>query len=223
MNIFVSIAFCFIPLIAFFICLILLSKHFNFFKGLFACLIGLFSVVPIAAIQFVLDANHLFSATSLGAVLLESIILNGLIEEAIKMGLLFLVPHKKVQLSEFFCYSLLCGLSVGCFESVIYLISGYEHVGLRLITAVIIHLACTGLGGLFVYSIKNKSVIQGLKITPFMLAVVIHGIYNYFAGFSGPIKYFSFGVILFALIECRICYKRLSEPAQDAPSEMPYF
>lgn len=208
MNFIIPIVFCFIPLIAFFICLKLLLSGFKFLKGLIACLLGLFSVIPIAAFQFLLDAQHVFSASTLLTVLLQSIILNGLIEESIKMGLLFIIPSKDMELKEYFAYSLLCGLSVGCFESVIYLISGYENVGLRMITAVIIHVTCTGLSGLFVYSVKNKC----RKFLPFLLAVLIHGVYNYFAGFSGGMQYFSFVVILFAVIECRVRYKSILEP-----------
>lgn len=214
MNVVIPILLCFIPLVAFFVCLKLLMPCFKIFKGLIACLLGLFSVIPIAAFQFLLDAQHLFTASSLLTVLVQSLVLNGLIEEAIKMGLLFIVPAKDMELKEFFAYSLLCGLAVGCFESVIYLISGYENVGLRMITAVIIHVTCTGLSGLFVYSVKYKC----RKVLPFVLAVLIHGIYNYFAGFSGGIQYFSFIVILFAVIECRVRYKSILEPDEtDLP------
>lgn len=208
MNIIVSVAVCFIPLIAFFICLAILIPGFKFSKGLFSCVLGLISVIPIAAIQFILDKNNLFSAATLGAVLLESLILNGLIEESIKMGLLFLIPHKDAELKDFFAYSLLCGLSVGCFESVIYLISGYENIGLRMVTAVIIHVTCSGLSGLFVYSAKTKKI----QCMPFLLSILIHGIYNYFAGFSSTLKFFSIAVILFALIECRLRYTNLRNP-----------
>jgi RsiW-degrading membrane proteinase PrsW (M82 family) len=203
MNIYASIAICFIPLAAVFICFVLLVPGFKTRWGLLACLFGLLAVIPIATLQFGIEKINLIEATSLGIVLLEALVLNGLIEESLKMGLLFVLPSKDIVLSAFFSYAILSGLSVGCFESVIYLISGYENIGLRMITAVIIHASCTGLGGLFVYSIRNKKV----HVMPFIYAVLFHGIYNYFAGFNTGIKYFSFAVILFALIECRIWYR----------------
>lgn len=207
MNIVASIAICFIPLIAVFICFAILIKKFKTSWGLLSCLLGLISIIPIAAVQLFLDKSQLIKVTSLGAVLLEDLVLNGIVEESIKMGLLFILPAKKTNLKTFFVYSILCGLSVGCFESLIYLISGYENIGLRMITAVVIHLTCTGLCGLFVYSVRNKIV----HVKPLIIAILFHGVYNYFAGFSSSIKYFSYAVILFAIIECRLCYKTLQE------------
>ena len=207
MNIYASIAICFIPLAATFVCFALLVPEFKIRWGLLSCFLGLLAVIPIAAIQFILERIPFFEATSLGIVLLEALILNGLVEEAIKMGLLALLPAKKFELPAFFSYALLSGLAVGCFESVIYLISGYENIGLRMITAVIIHTACAGLSGLFIYSIRTER----KHIMPFVYAILFHGIYNYFEGFTTAIHYFSIAVILFALIECRIWYRNLSD------------
>src|SRR5574344_1814122 len=158
MNMYASVAVCFIPLVAVFICFVLLVPEFKTKWGLLACLLGLLAVIPIAAFQFLIDTYKLLPATSLGLVLLEALILNGLIEESLKMGLLFVMPAKKINLPSFFACALLAGLAVGCFESVIYLISGYENISLRMVTAVIIHTACSGLSGLFVYSVhQNKA------------------------------------------------------------------
>ena len=202
-----SVAVCFIPLVAVFICFVLLVPEFKTKWGLLACLLGLLAVIPIAAFQFLIDTYKLLPATSLGLVLLEALILNGLIEESLKMGLLFIMPAKKINLPSFFACALLAGLAVGCFESVIYLISGYENIGLRMVTAVVVHTSCSGLSGLFVYSVHRKPI----HVMPFIYAVVLHGIYNYFAGFTTAIRYFSIAVILFTLIECRIWYKNMSE------------
>lgn len=207
MNMYASVAVCFIPLVAIFICFVLLVPEFKTKWGLLACLLGLLAVIPIAAFQFLIDTYKLLPATSLGLVLLEALILNGLIEESLKMGLLFIMPAKKINLPSFFACALLAGLAVGCFESVIYLISGYENIGLRMVTAVVVHTSCSGLSGLFVYSVRRKST----HVMPFIYAVVLHGIYNYFAGFTTAIRYFSIAVILFTLIECRIWYKNMSE------------
>ena len=94
---------------------------------------------------------------------------------------------------------MLSGLALGCFESVIYLVSGYENIGLRLVTAVMLHTACAGLGGIFVWSVKNKRT----KVLPFIFAIILHGVYNYFAGFSTSIRWFSIVIIVLAFIECR--------------------
>ncbi|WP_407397958.1 PrsW family glutamic-type intramembrane protease [Treponema sp.] len=201
-----SVLICILPLLAVFACMLILVKEFKFLSGVFSILLGLFAVVPIAAIQFTIDYYHLVSANSLSQVLLKSLLINGVVEETIKMLLLFTLS-KKHNLSSFFACALLSGLALGCFESLVYLVSGIQNIGLRMLTAVVIHTTCAGLSGLFVYSIKNEST----KVLSFVLAVLLHGIYNYFAGFKMDSFFFWFSlvVVLVALVECRIRYRAL--------------
>ncbi|MCR5763032.1 MAG: PrsW family intramembrane metalloprotease [Treponema sp.] len=203
----VYIALCFIPLIAMFICIALLAKGFKVWKGLVACLLGLAAVIPIAIMQ--MFVGGLLSAKNLLGVLISAIIVNGLIEESIKMLFLFLLPSKNTRESLFFLYSMLSGMALGCCETLFYLISGFDSLGLRMITAVIIHIACGALDGLFVYGIKTKK----LNFSPFFFSVMLHGIYNYFAGFGQNSLYFylSFAVILFGIIECRVQYIKIRD------------
>ena len=80
-------------------------------------------------------------------------------------------------------------------------------------TAVVLHALCAGLSGIFVWSVKQKK----RNILPYAFAVIFHGLYNYFAGFkmNVPFFYFSFAVLAFALIECRVRYVRLNEQLED--------
>ncbi len=211
------IAACFIPLLAFFICLKILVKDFKAMTGLAAVLFGLLAVIPIAAIQFLISDNSVFTAASLGALLLQAVLFNGLIEESIKMAFMFILPSKKTSLTSFFGYSLLLGLSLGCFETVIYLISGFYRIELRILTAAIIHTCCSGLSGLFVYTIKKH--ISPKQIMAFIIAVLLHGIYNYLAGFPKQsfIHYFSIPVIICAIVECRIHYRAVKDDLNQTP------
>ena len=93
---------------------------------------------------------------------------------------------QKMSMKVFFACAVLSGLSLGCFETLIYIASGIKNLELRLLTAVVIHSCCAGLSGLFVFNLKNGS----LKIYPFVLAVFLHGIYNYFAGFKMDSMFF---------------------------------
>ena len=45
-------------------------------------------------------------------------------------------------------------------------------------------------------------------VMPFVLAVALHGVYNFFAGFSGGFWWFSVVAILMAALECRIWYRK---------------
>ncbi len=201
------IALCFIPLIAVFICVAVMAKGFKLWKGLLACILGLAAVIPIAIMQLFVGA--LISAKNLQGILISAIVVNGLIEESIKMLFMFLLPAKNTRENLFFLYSILSGLALGCCETLFYLISGIDSLGLRMATAVIIHVACGALDGLFVYGIKTKR----FNLSPFFFSFMLHGIYNYFAGFGQSSIYFylSFAVILFAIIECRIQYIKIRD------------
>ncbi len=203
----IYITLCFIPLIAMFICIAVLTKGFKVWKGLLSCVLGLAAVIPIAIMQ--MFVGGLLSAKNLLGVLISAIIVNGLIEEAIKMLFMFLLPAKNTRESLFFLYAMLSGLALGCCETLFYLISGFDSLGLRMATAVIIHVACGALDGLFVYGIKTKR----FSIATFFFSVMLHGIYNYFAGFGQESIYFylSYAVILFGIIECRIQYIKIRD------------
>ena len=132
-----------------------------------SCILGLIAVVPIAALQFLLDSRNIFSASSPASILVSALILNGLTEETIKMALLSAMPAKQMKPAAFCRYSILSGLTLACFETLIYLISGYENIRLRMFTAVLIHVACAVLDGLFAFSLKHKKA----DVSPFIYAV----------------------------------------------------
>lgn len=201
-----SILVCILPLLAVLASMLILVKELKLGSGILSILLGLFAVVPIAAIQFAIEYYHLVSAKSLSAVLAKSILINGVVEETIKMLFLFFIS-RKLPLSAFFSCAVLSGLALGCFETLVYLVAGIQHLELRMLTAVVIHVSCAGLSGIFVYSIKNKSV----KVLPFVSAVLLHGIYNYFAGFKMDSIFFWFSlvVVLVSIVECRIRYRSM--------------
>jgi len=202
------ILICFIPLITAFICVRLLVTGFKWTYGIRACLLGLVSVAPIEAILFFLGYLNM-SYTSL-QLSVSTIIIYGLVEELIKMLMMFLFPSKKIDLKTFIVYGALVGLSFACFEDFVYLVSGFSNLSHRLITAGIIHVTATMLSSIFVYSIKNKRV----QVLPFIFAVLMHGLYNYFSIMPHPYSLFAIAVIAFGVIECRaryISYKNKSK------------
>ncbi len=204
-----SAALCFIPLLVLVACFVLLVPGYSIWKGALACALGMFTVAPIAALQFALGQSHLLDPTSLQTLLVSAILLNGLVEEGVKTALLFLMPNSAKSKKLFLLYAITAGFALGCLESLIYLISGVQHLGLRLVTAVLIHAFCAGLDGLFVYSVKNSA----FHPLPLFFSVLLHGAYNYLAGFGENTMYFyiSFAVVLFAIIECRVRYQRTED------------
>ena len=213
-----AIIFCFIPIIVAII-IISIKAKIKATHTLLACLFGLIAVLPISFLQFFIPGfEHYFTSVVLYS-LLKSFVLYGLIEEILKMVLLLPLPHKNYSVKNFLLLSFIMGLSLACFESLVYFLEHlqtaasrgadllYFQIFLRIFTTDIIHMVCTGLAGLFVFSVRNKV----KKVSPLIWAVVLHGLYDFFAGFNSNFKYFSIAVLLLAIIECRIKYLDLAK------------
>ena len=193
---------------------------------LLAILLGLAIVFPISVIQYVVPTTNVFQNMPIVGTMLKSLIIYGLVEELFKTIVLVPVLSTKSIKEEYSAIQLLflsflLGLSLACFESLVYLFDRlqiannkgaqllYHHIFLRIFTSDLIHMSCAGLCGLFVISKRynnNKS-----KISYLFLAILLHGIYDFFAGFQNNLKYFSYFVVLLALIECRVKYTALTK------------
>ena len=227
MNIFALFALSFLPLVVvFFLFVILVPGQKKVRYGILACILGLFAVVPTSLVQHFILNLPIFTASTVVNLLVTAIIFNGLIEESVKMFFLSFLPFKKLNLSFYFCCALLAGMTLGSFESIIYVvkkISGAaEPLGTqavlnllvaRAFTSVLIHTFCAGLSGLYLWMFKKKQT----HVLPFVWAVLLHGVYNFFAGFSNNFYWFAVIAILLAILECRIWYKynNLSDTGVD--------
>ena len=214
----ISILICFIPLIAGFLIFFLKAK-IKLLHLLIAIVLGLVAIFPSSIIQFFIPSDA-FTTTSGNLVffsLLKSLLMYGFLEEIFKAAFILpLVPVTKRDFSllNFLCLSLLFGLSFGCFESVIYFLDNlqksvnrdgtflYSLILSRLLTSDILHTACSGLCGLFVYSCFH----QKFKVWYFLEAVILHGLYDFFIGFRSGIRWFFVVVLLLAVLECRLKY-----------------
>ena len=216
---------CFVPLL-FAFCLFTFVFKLKISHQLLAILLGLAIVFPISVIQYVVPTTNVFQNMPIVGTMLKSLIIYGLIEELFKTIVLVPVLSTKSIKEEYSALQLLflaflLGLSLACFESLVYLFDRlqiannkgaqllYHHIFLRIFTSDLIHMSCAGLCGLFVISKRynnNKS-----KISYLFLAILLHGIYDFFAGFQNNLKYFSYFVVLLALIECRVKYTALTK------------
>lgn len=216
---------CFVPLL-FAFCLFTFIFKLKISHQLLAILLGLAIVFPISVIQYVVPTTNVFQNMPIVGTMLKSLIIYGLVEELFKTIVLVPVLSTKSIKEEYSALQLLflsflLGLSLACFESLVYLFDRlqiannkgaqllYHHIFLRIFTSDLIHMSCAGLCGLFVISKRynnNKS-----KISYLFLAILLHGIYDFFAGFQNNLKYFSYFVVLLALIECRVKYTALTK------------
>lgn len=225
-EIFALIGLAFVPLAAFFIIFKLFVSGMKFSFLFLSCLIGLLAILPAAFVQLYFRDAKIFNVNTMFNVLVTSILLWGLTEEFVKMFFLNFIGVKNKELHVYFVCCLMAGLTFGTLESVVYLINhidtAQETLGVsqaigflcrRMVSAVLIHTACAGLSGLFIWKYRSKNFGPG----PFIFAVILHGIYNFFAAFNGTFYYFSYVAIAMAILECRIYYKEITEKveAQD--------
>ena len=84
-------------------------------------------------------------------------------------------------------YFVACGFLIGCafgsFENVVYLIAGTKDITLRFFTSLIIHSCCSGLSAIYIWSFRQGKT----KISCFILAILLHGLYNFFDSFRNII------------------------------------
>lgn len=219
MNVYLALFLNFLPfLICFFAFKFFLKIKFS--TELFASLFGLVAVLPITFFQFYLlnlvPENMFESSSDLFGLFCKVLVLNGLLEEGIKTFFIAFVPAKKLELRSFFAVSLLCGLCLGSFESMIYFLQHlskanqegaellYGLIFSRMFSADLIHALCAALGGLFVWGIRHKKT----DFLTFIFAVLCHGIFNFFVYFNNFIHWFAVAAVLFAVIECRVRYEK---------------
>lgn len=210
MELYITLACCFLPLILGIFIAVLKIKDFKLSYAFSAIVMGFAAIFLIILVQNAVKGMFLFLPSNLTGVLISTL-LYGLIEESVKMLLLFFLPGKKISCKVFLVVSLIMGCAVGSFETVMYVVTGLGGTFLRLFTAVILHIVCAGLSGLFVWSAKNKK----CCLAAFVTAVFVHGIYNFFAGFTGVWWWFSIVTILFAILRCRAYYADLCEKKQN--------
>ena len=201
-----ELVLCVLPLAALIVCCVAFKKMPVSF-ALIAIGAGILPVIPVMALQLVVFPVFSSLDTRLETRLLSALILNGLIEEAIKFLCLLILPRKKTPLATLLAGGAVAGLTLGALEAVMYFVVGFERVLLRLATAALLHTLCAMLSSLCIASFARGK----KKSLPLALAVVTHGVYNFFAGFTGIFWFFSIAAILFAAIECRIQYARCKE------------
>ena len=220
LNVYAPMLLCLVPLVTTFLLLAILVPGISVLREFLAVLAGLLAFVPIVILQFSFWnlRIEMLMRTNLFLSIIHSLIFFGLIEEGVKAASLLVLKSRGESLRNFFAYSILAGMALGCFESVVYLLTAVgtrpqvsaeflQMIFLRMATALVIHALCAGLGGLCIFYSKNIR----RNFSPLVFAIVIHGIYDFFSANVYPLKYFSVAVILLAVLECRIFYLRTRE------------
>lgn len=216
-SLIIAIILSFLPLIISFFCF---KKQFKPLHLLLATILGFVIVLPISFVQYLVPNNIPFSFNPILFLLLKSLLLYGLLEEGFKLLVLLPFSEKKdTSPKKVLIISLMISLAVAGFESIIYFLdklqkSNYRNgtllylpIFLRLCSAYIIHITCTCLSSLFLYTLYQKKA----QISLFLLAIILHGLYDFFVAFQNNFKWFSIGIILLSLIELKIKYSTFLE------------
>ena len=222
LSIILPVILCFIPLfISLFVCIF--AFKIKTWHLIISVLMGLLAVVPISVIQFFLPDFNILENMPILKAILKSLLLYGLVEEIFKCVFILPLPKKEKTAFEFLLISFVMGLALGCFESVVYYLDHlqiannrnatllYGSIFLRIFSSDLIHMTCTGLCGLFIFSMRNNK----SGITCLLSAVILHGIYDFFAGFQNGLKWFAVFAILLAIVECRLKYSSIANPDQS--------
>lgn len=229
LNVYAPMLLCLVPFITTFLLLAILVPGISISREFLGMLAGLVAFIPIVILQFFFFGRlQKFMQANLFLSIIHSLIFFGMIEEGVKATSLLILKSRGESLRNFFAYSILAGMTLGCFESVVYLLATFgtrsqvssgvlRMIFLRMTTSLAIHTLCAGLGGLCIFYSKNIR----RNFSPLVFAILIHGIYDFFAAFDSPLKYFSVALILLAALECRIFYLRVRENLVSKKSSSP--
>ncbi len=209
MSLFLSLAACFIPLIAGITLCLIFVKDFKILYAIQALVFGLAAVIMIILVRtFISDVAERIPFTLQGYLgVLVSVILFAFVEEFVKMVFIVFFSKKIETLKNFMLISLLFGCTVGSFETLMYLVTGFADTVPRLFTAVVVHTLCASLSGLFAWAMRHKFSF----FRAFWMSFLLHGVYNFFASQTSFLWWFSIVTILFIVFKCRIYYSLLHE------------
>ncbi len=213
MSLFISLAICFIPLLLAIILCIVFIKDFKVIFALSSVFFGFIAIVLIIVVRTIVsDVSSIFSFSLEGLIgIVISTIFFAFVEESVKMLLIPLFPKKIATLKNFMFACLIFGCTVGCVETLMYLVTGFSGTITRLFTAVVIHTLCALLSGYYVWALKNKV----RYIGPFLMSILLHSLYNYFIAQVSPLRWFAVVILLFALLRCRVNYVTLKEKTES--------
>ena len=210
MNLFASIGICLVPLFLLSLVFLLCIKKLSSLHLLFSILLGFLAIIPVTVIQFFLMKLPIFTAENLLSLFVITFVFNGLIEESLKMTSGFFLPFKKMTFGSFVACGIIIGCAFGTFENIVYLVSGVKNISVRFFTSLVLHCCCAGLSAIYIWTFKKKNP----KIFCFILAVLLHGLYNFFAG-SEKFWWLSIITIIYAFVKLKFSFDKVNQESLE--------
>ena len=141
---------------------------------------GFLSVLPAIAIEMLI-IQFVSDRFSVASIMIRAFIVAGLVEESIKLKTVLLVayPNKSFdELTDGIVYTITASLGFALFENIFYSLGPASTLILRGVTAVPLHATASGIMGYYIG--KSKFGDPNLKYKGLLIAVLIHGLYDFF-------------------------------------------
>ncbi len=199
MSVFFNGFVCFIPLIITVCIVVFIDRQISLFKIAAAIVTGFAVFFPITIIQTLFTGFPFFAKNpeNIFSLFLLSLFINGFLEESIKAAFLFFLRPAKLSQKTFFLLSVVCGITAGCAEALIYLKYGLSQIPVRFM-AITLHGLCAGLSS---FSFKTSDR-ESKNLIPILLSVLIHGLYDFFCSLGGYYMFFSVLCVGFLIFQC---------------------
>lgn len=173
--------------------------------------IGFFSIFPAIIIEMILEPMTLFSS-GLQSIFARAFIVAALVEEGIKLAVVRAYIYNKPEFDEItdgITYTIAASMGFACFENILYSTGELSTVLLRAFTAVPLHAIASGVMGYYIGFSKfsgTNQIVKGL-----LLAILIHGLYDFFLFTNSILGY----LVLLLLLAGWIFLKRLHRQAMQ--------
>ena len=171
-------------------------------------LLGFAAVIPAALIEIFLSP-FFQGSTRLTDSLFRAFLIAGVVEEGIKLSVIRIFIYNRKEFDEVtdgIVYTITASLGFAFFENLFYSFGALSVLIIRGLTAVPLHAAASGIMGYFIG--KSKFQGNGSIMAGFILAVTIHGLYDFLLFYGGMTSFLVILLLAAAGIVLLKLYKR---------------
>ncbi len=168
---------------------------------------GFLSVLPAIVIEM-LVLQFFPARFSTVNIILRAFIVAGLVEEGIKLKTVLIVAYPSKNFDEVtdgIVYTITASLGFALFENIFYSFGPVSTLLLRAVTAIPLHATASGIMGYYIG--KSKFGSSNLKYKGLFIAVLIHGLYDFFLFYGSWLPVLIIPLLIIAGIALSNLYK----------------
>lgn len=178
---------------------------------LFAFFLGFIAVIPAALIEAFLDPLGL-PYPRIVRLLFRAFIVAALVEEGVKLFVVrrFIINRPAFdEMMDGIIYTITASMGFAFFENIFYSVGSPFTILIRGLTAVPLHALASGIMGYYIGKAKFEN--SGVWKKGLFIAVLIHGLYDFFLFLGGGFAYLVFPLLLWSLRFLSIYHTRAAE------------